>query len=235
MNLMVLAWVSIGAAVVCAVVIAVDEVRNPQAMSVMNVVWPVTALYFSVFAVWAYFVWGRRKTRAAINAREQDAHSMSSQSSGGRKAPTLEQVAIGTSHCGAGCMLADVVSEFWIAAAGITLLGSPLWAGFAIDFAAAWALGVVFQYWAIKPMRKEMSAGEAIRAAIKADTLSIAAFQVGMYAWMALVYFKLFRAPHLTAFDPRYWLMMQVAMMCGFATSLPMNRLLIGLGWKEAM
>jgi len=29
---------------------------------------------------------------------------------------------------------------------------------------------------------------------VKADTLSILSFQVGMYAWMALVFFKLFPA-----------------------------------------
>jgi hypothetical protein len=56
-----------------------------------------------------------------------------------------------------------------------------------------------------------------------------------MYAWMALVYFVLFPRPHLTPFDVRYWLMMQIAMILGFATSFPMNRLLIGIGWKEAM
>ncbi len=49
------AWVSIGLAVACAVVIAVDEAKHPQKMKVMNLVWPVTALYFSVFAVWAYW------------------------------------------------------------------------------------------------------------------------------------------------------------------------------------
>ena len=228
MDLTVVAWVSIGVAVVCAVVIALDEVRHPQAMGVMNVVWPVTALYFSVFAVWGYFAVGRRKTRAAMEEHGGHEH-------GGGERPTLAQVAVGTSHCGAGCMIADVVSEFWIAAAGVTLLGSALWAGFAIDFVAAWALGIVFQYWAIKPMRAGISVGGAIWAAIKADTLSIAAFQVGMYAWMALVYFKLFPGPHLTAFDARYWVMMQVAMVCGFATSLPMNRLLIGVGLKEKM
>jgi hypothetical protein len=237
MDLTALAWVSIGVAVACAAVIAVDEVRHPQAMGVMNVVWPVTALYFSVFAVWAYFLLGRRSSRTHLS-RGGAAAKMGHPDSGERKmdaAPTLAEVAVGTSHCGAGCMIADVVSEFWIAAAGITLLGSALWAGFVIDFAAAWALGIVFQYAAIKPMRAGISVGAAIVAAIKADTLSIVAFQVGMYAWMALVYFKLFRAPHLTAFDPRYWLMMQVAMVCGFATSLPMNRLLIGMGLKEKM
>jgi hypothetical protein len=225
---MSVAWVSIGVAMACALVIAVDEVRHPQAMRVMNVVWPLTALYFSVFAVWAYFVLGRRRTRAAMA-------SMGDRKGGGNTKPTLAEVAVGTSHCGAGCMVADVGCEFWIAMAGVTVLGSALWASFAIDFLAAWAVGIGFQYAAIKPMRAGLSVGGAVWAAVKADTLSIMAFQVGMYGWMALVYFKFFPGPHLTALDPRYWLMMQVGMMCGFATSLPMNRVLIGLGWKEAM
>jgi hypothetical protein len=230
MDWVMLAWVAIGVAVVGALVIAVDEVRHPQAMGVMNVVWPVTALYFSVFAVWAYFALGRKSTRAAVQAMgemkmDEEAHEK----------PTLAEVAVATSHCGAGCVLADLVSEFWIAAAGMTILGSMLWAGFVIDFVAAWVLGIVFQYAAIKPMRSGISVGAAIVAAIKADTLSIVAFQVGMYAWMALVYFKLFPGPHLMAFDPRYWVMMQVAMVCGFATSLPMNWLLIRAGLKEKM
>jgi hypothetical protein len=229
MDLHTLAWISIGVATVGALIIAVDELRHPQAMGVMNVVWPVTALYFSVFAVWGYFAVGRKKTHAAMQQRQGMAMG------GENGPPTLAQVAVGTSHCGAGCMIADVVCEFGIAAAGLTLLGSVLWAEFTIDFAAAWALGIVFQYFTIKPMRPKLSAGGAILAAMKADTLSILAFQVGMYGWMALVYFKLFRSPHLTAFDPRYWLMMQAAMICGFATSLPMNRLLIGVGLKEAM
>ena len=133
-------------------------------------------------------------------------------------------------------MIADIGTEFAIAAAGLTLFGSVLWTEYTLDFIAAWAVGIVFQFFAIKPMREDLSLAGAIWAAIKADTLSILAFQIGMYLFMAVVYFKLFSAPHhLTPFDPRYWLMMQIAMICGFATSFPMNRLLIGLGLKEAM
>lgn len=131
-------------------------------------------------------------------------------------------------------MLADVACEFAIAAGGIKLFGSVLWTEYALDLAAAWAVGIVFQYFAIKPMR-EMSMGHALAAAIKADTFSIAAFQVGMYAWMAVTFFLLFPGPHLTPFDPRYWLMMQIAMICGFATSYPVNRWLMRAGVKEAM
>lgn len=102
------------------------------------------------------------------------------------------------------------------------------------DFVAAWLLGIVFQYYTIKPMRN-LSVTEGIVAAIKADTLSILAFQIGMYGWMAIVYFLLFPAPHLHPNEPVYWVMMQVGMALGFVTSCPMNRWIIGKGWKERM
>lgn len=229
--LTVFAWVSLAIALACALFILSDEVRHPQAMAVMNVVWPVTALYFNVFALWAYLYWGRASTRQAMPG-------MNAEKPGGEgKAPlTMSQVALGTSHCGAGCMIADVVTEFAIAGSGLVLFGSMLWTDYVLDFVAAWLLGIAFQFFAIRPMRKELGAGAVVWAAVKADTLSIIAFQVGMYAFMALVYFKLFPAPHhLTPFDPRYWLMMQAAMICGFTTSYPMNDLLIRLGLKEAM
>jgi Domain of unknown function (DUF4396) len=224
-----IAWVSIVVAFACALWIVADEVRHPQAMAIMNIVWPVTALYLSVFALWAYYRIGRAKTKGAMHD-----HSMPMKHAQQRSDPTAAQVAVGTSHCGAGCMLADVVCEFWIGAAGITLLGSMLWAEYTIDFVGAWTLGIVFQYFAIQPMR-HLPVGQALVAAIKADTLSILAFQVGMYAWMALVHFRLFPHPHLTPFEPQYWLMMQIAMICGYATSFPMNWWLIRTGVKEAM
>lgn len=231
----IIAILSIVLAVICAIGIAVDELRRPQKMGVMNVVWPVTALYFSVFAVWAYARFGRTKP----GSEQQNMHTGSKQPSRSQQrqdqGADWTSVAKGTSHCGAGCMIADVCSEFSIATAGLTFFGSMLWAEYAIDFAAAWALGIVFQYFAIRPMRQDMSAGAAVLAAIKADTLSILCFQVGMYAWMALTYFVLFPAPHLTPFQPAYWLMMQIAMVLGFFTSYPMNRLLIRKGLKEAM
>jgi hypothetical protein len=222
-------WISLATAFACSVVIVIAEVRHPQKMAIMNVVWPISALYFSVFAVWAYFRIGRKQakdapTDNASGPRTQD-----------RGAVTLAQVAVGTSHCGAGCTLADVFTEFGIASSGIILFRSALWTTFLFDYLVAWIVGVAFQYFAIKPMREDLSRAAAIGAAIKADTLSITAFQIGMYGWMALVYFRLFPAPHLTPFDPRYWLMMQIAMICGFATSFPMNRFLIRRGLKEKM
>ena len=228
-----IAIASIAIAIACSIGIAVDEFRRPQKMGVMNVVWPVTALYFSVFAVWAYASFGRAKPKSG--QQEQMGGMHGGQHDQADSAPDWTSVAKGTTHCGAGCMIADVGAEFGIAAAGITLFGSMLWAEYAIDFAAAWALGIVFQYFAIRPMRKDLSAGGAVLAAVKADTLSILCFQVGMYAWMALTYFVFFPAPHLTPFSRRTGSWMQVAMVLGFMTSYPMNRLLIRHHLKEAM
>ncbi len=116
---------------------------------------------------------------------------------------------------------------------GLTIAGAAIWPALIADFALAYLLGIVFQYFAIVPMRG-LGFKAGVVAAVKADTLSIAAYEIGMFAWMALVYFVLFH-PHLTPDQPAYWFMMQIAMIVGFATSYPMNRWLIKRDLKEAM
>jgi hypothetical protein len=222
-----IAWISLGVAFLCAAVIAIDELRRPQKMVVMNIVWPVTALYLSVFALWAYFVVGVKKSKAVMQMKQAGGEDKDAP-------PDWKQTAVAATHCGAGCALADVLIEFMIAGLGLTILGLSLWASFVYDFIAAWTLGIVFQYFSIQPMR-HLSPGKAIIAAIKADTLSILCFQLGMYAFMALNFFVLAPRPRPDAFDPRYWLTMQVAMILGFATSLPMNWWLLRRGLKEKM
>jgi hypothetical protein len=139
--LKIFAWISLGIAFACALFIAADETRRPQKMGIMNVVWPISGLYFSVFAVWAYLRRGLKKTRRAMQEQQHGGGghggSPKEQDALDRKEPTASQVTVGTSHCGAGCAIADVFCEFLIAAAGITLLGLVLWAEYAIDFAAA--------------------------------------------------------------------------------------------------
>ena len=221
-----LSWISLAVAFVCALIITYDEIRRPQNMAVMNIVWPITALYGSVFALWFYFRAGRPMSREHRDMQHSDNKPA--------KRPSLRQVAIAASHCGAGCTLADIVTESLLFALGVTLLGNALYASFLWDFLAAWLLGIAFQYFSIQPMR-DLTPAQGLLAAIKADTLSILAFQVGMYGWMAVVYFWLFPQPHLHPNHPLYWLMMQVGMIAGFLTAMPMNWLLVKVGWKEAM
>ena len=227
-----IAWVSIVVAVLSGIVIAFDEVRRPQKMGVMNLVWPITALYLSVFAVWWYWRVGRRMV--GRSAMEMGDHGHAAMGESERGSPTFGQSALATSHCGAGCVLGDLVTEYLVFALGLTVAGSMLLASFVWDFVAAWSLGILFQYFTIKPMRN-LTMKEGLIAAVKADTLSIAAFQVGMYGWMLLMHYVLFPAPHLEANQPAFWMLMQVAMVCGFFTSLPMNWWLVKIGWKERM
>jgi hypothetical protein len=227
-----LAWISLGIAFASAAVIIFDEIKRPQQMWVMNIVWPVTALYFSVIAVWFYFRSGRRMTREAMQA---SMHGMRREHSpAGAPNPTFTQVAISASHCGAGCVIGDVIAEFAVFSLGMTMLGVTLFASYAADFTLAWIFGIAFQYFVIKPM-KHLTPAQGLIAAIKADTLTILAFEVGMFAWMALVFFVLFPHPHLMPTEASYWLMMQIAMVIGFTTSLPVNRWLLKAGLKEVM
>ncbi len=222
-------WIALAIAFACTIILVFDLIHHPQPMVIMNIVWPVTSLYWSILGLIFYFRAGRASHHAAIRHKSTDAEREA-----GAQRITWKQAAIGTSHCGAGCALADILVEFTLFAFGVRLFGSELWASFFWDFCAAWALGIVFQYFSIQPMRHLSFAG-GVKAAIKADTLSILAFQVGMYLWMAVVYFLLFPAPHLHPDSAAYWFMMQVGMALGFLTSLPMNRLLLRLGWKESM
>jgi hypothetical protein len=106
-----------------------------------------------------------------------------------------------------------------------------------VDYLFAYAFGIVFQYFTIAPMRG-LSFGQGIVAAIKADTLSLTAWQIGMYGFMAIADFAIFRAGlgvTLQTDTPEFWFMMQIAMMFGFATSYPVNWWLLRSGIKEAM
>lgn len=228
----IVAWSSLVVALVCAMVIAVDVLRRPQPMAIMNLVWPITALYGSVFALWFYLRAGRAQpkgVKAATGAQETERKMAQAKTS-----PSAVQIAMAASHCGAGCTLGDIAAEFAVFGLGWSLWGSALGASLVADYVLAWTLGIAFQYSTLVPMRG-LSVGAGVWAAMKADTLSITAWQVGMYGWMLLSHYVLFPHPHLEPNEAGYWFMMQVAMVAGFGTAYPMNYWLVKIGVKEPM
>lgn len=221
-----LAWAVLAAAFASAAWIAWDIAGRGyrQHMTIMNVVWPVTALYFGPAAVAAYRAWGRPQSRRW--GREHGDPPARSR---------FASTAIGVSHCGAGCALGDVIAEFAIFGLGATVAGITLGAEYIADYLAAVSLGILFQYFAIAPMRG-LSARKGLAAAAKADVASLTAFEVGLFGWMALMAFVFFPAPHqLRPDSPVFWFLMQLGMVIGFATSWPVNAWLIRAGIKEAM
>lgn len=232
--LITLAAGSIGVAVLGAAWIVMDELARPQPMRIMNLVWPITALYAGPIGLWAYYRLGPA----------EDGHRHSASSPGEK--PAFAEVIRGTTHCGAGCTLGDVAAELMLAnvpAIALALGWRRLWSekmysAWILDFLLAFAFGILFQYFSIKPMHPEMSRGTVLKRALQADALSLAAWQVGMYLFMALAQLWIFPALVGSELPPAsigFWWAMQFAMMAGFLTSYPVNRLLIARGIKEAM
>ncbi len=142
-------------------------------------------------------------------------------------------VANGALHCGSGCTLGDIMAEwlvFAIPAVAVafgyqSIFGDKIFAVWMVDYIFAYSFGIFFQYFTIAPMRG-LGFGKGMIAAIKADTLSLTAWQLGMYGFMALAYFYLFRmvlGTELKTNMVEFWFMMQIAMICGFLTSYPVN------------
>lgn len=237
----ILAIASLSIGFLCAAVIATDELRHPQHMWIMNIVWPVVALFGTALTVWGYFKYGRLASKqAATRAKEE-----------GKELPGKEQTpfpiiaAKGASHCGSGCTLGDIAAEWLAFAFPAVALGfgwralfeEKIFAAWIFDYILAFIFGIAFQYFTIAPMRG-LGPLAGLKAALKADALSLTAWQIGMYAFMAFAYFFLFGeliGARLEVNSFEFWFMMQIAMICGFITSYPINWILIRRGIKEKM
>ena len=223
--LTVIAWIALAVGVVCAFGIVADIYLGGyrQHMPIMEAVWPINALYLGPLVVWAYARFGRPQSR-----RWRQRHGDPPEK------PRWATTSIGVLHCGAGCTLGDIIAETGIFLLAITIAGEAIWAEFIGDYLLALALGIIFQYFAIAPMRG-LSLGKGLVQAAKADVLSLTSFEVGLFGWMALMAFVFFPDPHLRPDNAAYWFLMQIGMAAGFLTSYPVNAWLIRRGIKEAM
>ena len=233
-----LSIISLTLGFICCAVIAIDEIRDPQHMWIMNLVWPIVALFASLIAFWGYYRFGKSSAASRMGSH----HSGHGH---GSDTPFAVKVGKGASHCGAGCTIGDIIAEPLVALfPAITvwfgygvLFSQKIFAVWVLDFILAFAIGIAFQYFAIKPMRG-LSVREGLKEAVKADALSLTSWQVGMYGFMAIAHFWLFAhvlGVELSSGMVEFWFMMQIAMLCGFATAYPVNWWLIRVGIKEAM
>lgn len=237
--------------------ILVDQCRRPlPKMKIMLWVWPITALWAGIFGIWAYRTMGRQEhhaltVAAAHNERKHIPHNSIINETFDREDPSQqsmptmmgmpsssphsihwETITKGTLHCGSGCTLADSIGPWLFRLAPFFLFGSIVYGEWLVEYVLALIFGVFFQYAALASMITE----RGLRLWWKAftiDFLSLTAWQLGMYGWMAIVVFLLLGP--LSPKDPIFWFMMQIGMFCGFLTSYPMNWLLIRNGIKSVM
>ncbi|HEY3778325.1 MAG TPA: DUF4396 domain-containing protein [Rhizomicrobium sp.] len=218
--LVILSWISIVLGFLTSGAIATDVARHPQHMKIMNVVWPVTGLYFPLAGWWFYTAMGRPM---AVDAPKMEG-----------RPPHWKSIFLSATHCGSGCVIGDIIGAPIVLVTGWILFGERLYAEYVVEFGLAYLFGIAFQYFPIRAMRR-IAPHEAIVDAVKADTLSLTAFEIGMFAWMAAIWFLLMPSQRPDASNVVFWFMMQIGMMLGFVTTYPANWLLIRWGVKRGM
>lgn len=224
-----LAIFSLITAGICAVIIALDILtKHPQNMWIMTLVWPITALW-SGPRLYAYYKVGRLSTKKRVQRAKERGEEPPN-----KKKPFWQSVGVGATHCGSGCTLADICAEWFAFFVPVVIFGSHVFGTWVLDYIVALIFGIAFQYFTIKPMRG-LSMVDGLKEAVKADILSLTAWQVGMYGWMAIALFVLFSPETLKPTTPVFWLMMQIGMTFGFLTSYPVNWWLLKQKIKEVM
>jgi hypothetical protein len=81
---------------------------------------------------------------------------------------------------------------------------------------------------------KQLSRKQGLKEAIKPDTLSLTAYEVGLFIWMGLTQLVFFHSK-LEPTEPLYWFMMQVGMALGLLTTYPANWWLVKKSIKNGM
>lgn len=146
--------------------------------------------------------------------------------------PFWATVTSGVFHCGAGCVLGDIVGEWIVYGTGATISGRMIWPELLIDYAFALLFGIVFQYFSIAPMSGNWGPMSFWRAA-KADIASLTSFEIGAFAWMIAFQVGIF-GDKLGMDTWSYWFMMQIGMCLGVVTAWPANWWLLKHNVKEA-
>lgn len=224
--LTIVSWIFIGLGLLSAALILTDIylLGYREHIKIMEAVWPLTALYAGPLGLLAYFRWGRPMSY----------RRMSGGNRGMPRRPLWAGTAVSATHCGAGCVLGDLIAEWVVFAVGLQLLGFALPVEYPFDYVLALSWGILFQYFVIARMR-HLAFGKGLKLAAKADFLALSAFEVGLFGWMAIMQLVLFPSPHLATDRAAFWFLMQVGMLVGFVTTYPMNWWLIRRGIKEVM
>jgi hypothetical protein len=137
MWLTVVSWIFVGVAVLCAAALLYDIYGRGyrQRTSVMEAVWPITALYLGPLALWAYNRWGRPRSE-----KWQKEH-------GGAPDKSLPAAAAtGGTPGGAASAVGHVLGVPLVVFSGLAIAGEALWAMILVIAVIATLLLFVFEY-----------------------------------------------------------------------------------------
>ena len=221
--LTVVSWAFVALALLCAAAILYDVYgrgyRQPN--SLMNVVWPITALYFGPLALPAYYRWGRPRSE-----KWQREHGFAPEKS----LPVA--AATGGIPGGAASAVGHVIGVPLVVLTGLTIAGQSLWVMILVIAVIATALLFAFEYFFSTVPSRGLSTGEWLGVALLIALVTVLAFDVGMGGWMLVMHYLLFMPP-LT--DVTFLFLMQVGLILGFLTGYPAVLWLVRRGTKAAV
>lgn len=169
-----------------------------------------------------------RKVSVDDEGEVKEEHGHHNHSHGSGERPVFATVTVAVCHCGAGCVIGDIIGEWLVYGTNATINGRTLWPEYLIgewlviplrsrgtpfellvpDFAFALAIGIIFQYYSIAPMAG-VYGPKILYCAAKADFLSLAFFEIGLFGWIAIFQTAIFRWK-LEMNTVTYWWMMQI-------------------------
>ncbi|MFE9959147.1 DUF4396 domain-containing protein [Micromonospora sp. NPDC005299] len=214
-----LSWATLVLGLASAAVIVVDSFigGNRQPAKVMELVWPVTALYFGPAAIMAYREWGRPQS-----ARWRQRYGNPP------KKPRHADVVFGLCHCLAHCTLGAVIATVIIFGFDINIAGETLRPLYVGDFVGAVAVGVAFRY-ATEAHTGGRKVWAAIRSVVREDLLTVSAVELTLFIWIALVEHLVF-PDVVRPSSPVFWLIHQIGLIIGFFAAWPATLWLIRRG-----
>ncbi len=106
----------------------------------LQVVYPINMLYWGPLGVWAYWciVVKPSREKPKDNSHGGACHEHSAQR------PMWQSVAVSVAHCGAGCVLGDIVADWIVYGAGWIIAGRRVWLEMIWGYGLALLFGIAF-------------------------------------------------------------------------------------------
>ncbi|PWR12603.1 hypothetical protein DKT68_02905 [Micromonospora acroterricola] len=208
--LLALSWTSLAVGFVSlATVVADTYLRgHRQPVKIMELVWLVTVLYIGPAAVLLYWNWGRPE--AFSRPQHEDP----------LRRPRRGILVTNVSRCGAHCALGFVVAEVALYVIRSEPGHKTLWVDYAGDYLAAVAIAVLFRYFGATG-RGVTKIWPALSTVVKAELLTITAFEFALFAWLTLAHHFVFPEPLMRADSPTFWFSGQIGLVAGFIAAWP--------------
>ena len=197
----ILSYIAITIGIIQFLVITIDVIRHPQMMFVMNIVWPITGLYFPVAGIWFYFKLGRKDRKKHDHAHDSSEHMHHSHEDHHEHHHSKKP--FGKVFCIYDPLQQRVLGRRFNWRTNRIFNGMDdcrkrTFADYVVEFILAYIAGIAFQYYGMS--MKDNGSKDELKNAVKADTWSLIAFEIGMFGWMALSHYVfLHRHPNQTA------------------------------------